>query len=894
MWWSDLLAGKSTLVLASPQRLWLLVAVIAVTAPALFAVGRSRAVALSTALRFIALTLLVLAVAGLSFESRRGAGRGLCIVLAADTSASVGDGAKGLVAEVARDLVTKLRPEDQLGALLFARRAQVVEWPSSPPRAPILPDAAKLDPSATRLDAGIEAALPLCPAGAEKKVVLVSDGNETGGDARRAAVLARETETRIYVDVPGPAGKGDAVFLQKLVAPPLVRQGSVFSMRAMIRNASAQPRGATLGFLVDGAPAAQETVRLEPGLNVFEVPYQLHERGSYQLSALLAAEGEPKENLRESTIVVAGPIRALVVTHSADSALARALRLREVEVDFREPAKFPKLEELMQYHCVVFDDVARKDFSDEALDAVESYVKTFGGGFLMTGSARSFGDPGYQKSAIERILPVRLVEQEPKGKGRPPIGVFLLIDRSNSMSENSRRHDVRDGEKMRYAREAALAMVGQLRPEDRIGVIAFDSDPYVLGPLRPLAQQRSVLEDRISRLVPGGGTDFKSALEIATAQLVQSGLKTLHVILLTDGDTNRGPSDHVAVLQAMARLGISVTTIRIGDDDVNVEFLQRISRDTGGRFYHVDDIQLLPQLIVNDTRQAQGDKPGPDKPSSEPVDQPAPSAAAGGPQRPAVGEATEVVRGLTNSPFPAVHSVPPTKLKPGADLVLYVGDEPRKQPLLATWQYGLGRTAAFAFDPTQPDAATWAAWPGFVKLWSQLVRWAVREESPWETRQTVRVRDGVSFLEVQTFDDTARGGLTARLFTAPDRPIDLALTSVAPRLYRAALPALPAGKYAVVFARPTSAKGVAQKREVITIGAPAAGGDAETARTAPDLELLREIAAETGGSLNPSIEELTARHGVSEVARRRLDWLLIPLTLLLLFSDIVIRLRAER
>src|SRR5207245_5734227 len=107
--------------------------------------------------------------------------------------------------------------------------------------------------------------------------------------------------------------------------------------------------------------------------------------------------------------------------------------------------------------------------------------------------------------------------------------------------------------------------------------------------------QRAALEDRISRLVPGGGTDFKAALEIATAQLVQSGLKTLHLILLTDGDTNRPAADHFQVIQAMARLGISVTTLRIGDGDVNLEFLQKISKDTGGRLYHVEDIAALPQ-----------------------------------------------------------------------------------------------------------------------------------------------------------------------------------------------------------------------------------------------------------------------------------------------------------
>ena len=274
---------------------------------------------------------------------------------------------------------------------------------------------------------------------------------------------------------------------------------------------------------------------------MFEVPYQLHERGSFQVAARLVGEGAAADERREVSLAVAGPIRALVIGHRRESALASALRLREVDVEFRDPAAFPKLEDLLQYHCVILDDVARKELPDSALEALETYVKKFGGGMLMTGGPRSFGDKAYQKSAVERILPVNLVEQQPKGKGRAPMGIFLVIDRSNSMGYNSRRHDVRDGEKMRYAREAALALVEQLRPEDRVGVIAFDSDPYVLGPLRPLVRAAG----RCSRTAspgwcPGGGTDFKAALEIATAQLVQSGLKTLHIILMTDGDTNRG------------------------------------------------------------------------------------------------------------------------------------------------------------------------------------------------------------------------------------------------------------------------------------------------------------------------------------------------------------------
>src|SRR5205814_6395679 len=73
---------------------------------------------------------------------------------------------------------------------------------------------------------------------------------------------------------------------------------------------------------------------------------------------------------------------------------------------------------------------------------------------------------------------------------------------------------------------------------------------------------------------------------------------------------------------------------------------------------------------------------------------------------PLVGDVTEVVRGLADQEFPPVRDVPQTKLKSGADLVLYVSDEGRKQPLLATWLYGLGRAAAFPFDPMRSEEHT--------------------------------------------------------------------------------------------------------------------------------------------------------------------------------------------
>ncbi|MGH7821097.1 MAG: VWA domain-containing protein, partial [Candidatus Binatia bacterium] len=661
-----------------------------------------------------------------------------------------------------------------------------------------------------------------------------------------------------------------------------VREGSVFPLRLVIRSRSEASTPGTIDLLLNGDPVARQPVELEPGVNVFEIPYQLNERGSYRLAARVFAPGDEGGHRRELSLAVAGPIRALVVSEARDPALARALRLKDVDVEFARPAEFPGLEDLLQYHCVILDDVPRKALPDEAPSVLESYVRNFGGGFLMAGGIRSFGDKQYQESPVERILPVRLVEQKPSPKGRAPMGVFLLVDRSNSMSYNSRRRDVRDGEKMSYAKEAARALVGQLRPEDRVGVIAFDSDPYVLGPLKPLSEHRNTLNDRIARLLPGGGTDFKASLEIAAAQLAGSGLGVRHVILLTDGDTNRGAKDHESLIGALGRMAISVTTIRIGDDDVNLELLRDVSSRTGGRFYHVQNIERLPQLIVSDT-QRRGDT------AEEEPEEPQSARYPLG-----VGEPSPVVQGFDEGEFPVLRQLVDSHLKRGADEVLYGMRGPKRVPLLSTWQYGLGRTAAFTLDPTTAEGASWVSWPGFGKLWSQLVRWAIREETPWETRQSVRFEEGQPVLEVQTFDHREEGTITAQIFTAPQASVELQLVPVAPRLFRAPLPPLPPGRYALLLTRSRDGKPLAQKRDVLLLDASLEEeGTAELARKLPDLDLLREITAETGGSLNPGIEELTARRGATQTVRRRLDHLLVPLALALFLGDIWIRRRID-
>src|SRR5205823_3092705 len=53
-----------------------------------------------------------------------------------------------------------------------------------------------------------------------------------------------------------------------------------------------------------------------------------------------------------------------------------------------------------------------------------------------------------------------------------------------------------------------------------------------------------------------------------------------------------------------------------------------------------------------------------------------------------------------------------------------LGDEVK--PILASWTYGLGKTAAFTTDAGKRWATAWTAWENYDKLFSQIVRWSMR------------------------------------------------------------------------------------------------------------------------------------------------------------------------
>ena len=869
-------APSLTYVLTHPAALGLSLrhpaALLLIVAVALF-VWRPHAVGrLATALRSGAYTSLVLALAGLALTTRMPSDH-LTVVAAVDTSPSIDAAGRAWARRYLAQLQRHLVPGDELAVLAFGDSVELLRAPGAP--APLPDELPALATPATDVGAALDAAMALLPADGARRVLLVTDGNQTRGDSERRIPWLRAAGVRVDAAVPPHEAVSD-VRVERVVAPAMAGVDGPVPVRVVAHN-DGPLRPAVLNVYLDGEIADSSAVELPPGRSAMTLASRLTNEGSHRLRAELRAEGDtqPANNARDVGITLRDPTRALVLTTRQHSVIAAALARKDVRADVRPPATVRSIEALRDYHLVVLEDVNAADLAPQTLDVLERWVRDNGGGLLVAGGGAMFGDPAFARTPLKRLLPVTLEPNRPKPGVREPLALFLVIDRSNSMGYNSRIPTLRDGEKLRYAKDAALAVVRQLKDQDLVGVIVFDSKPHEIAPLRPLSQNRATLEDLLPRLVENGGTDFLDALASAHAQLAEARVHQRHIILLTDGDTNRAaPEEYRALTSEIAADHIGVTTIRIGDNTVNLELLQEISRHTGGEFHYVENARALPDLMLREATRAL-----------------APEATGSESFYPHITDASPLLQGLDEPQLPPLSGYAYATARPGAEVLLHVPRLERRDPLLAVWQYGLGRVAAFTASP-RDDAESWVGWPAFTKFWSQLGHWTAREHGDDEVAIDAHREAGVTELDVRAFGPSADAAtLSARLQLSDTAVREVPLIPSEPRRFTARLLDLAPGRYPLTVIKRTASGAVSQRTQLVTVPASDDTADAEFRRSEPDLALLGRLTSATGGELNAPADTLLERQPGTRAATYPLAPWLVPLAMLLFLADTALRLR---
>lgn len=199
-----------------------------------------------------------------------------------------------------------------------------------------------------------------------------------------------------------------------------------------------------------------------------------------------------------------------------------------------------------------------------------------------------FVSAGEAAMIVSRVrVTTRAIENAP----RPPINLALVVDTSGSMQ----------GAPIDDARDASLALLDTLGPEDRLAVIAFSSETEVLLPSTRLggADMRD-LRRRISRMEARGTTDLAGGLRVGLEELVRNfepeGINRL--VLLSDGVPN-DPTPILPLATAAGERGIRITALGLGLD-YDETLLGHIAQASGGHFHFVEESSRVADVFTGE------------------------------------------------------------------------------------------------------------------------------------------------------------------------------------------------------------------------------------------------------------------------------------------------------
>lgn len=694
---------------------------------------------------------------------------------------------------------------DRAGIIAFGRDAAI----EIPPFDEDVPPLRRLESLMGRTDAtNLEAALNLAQASmsedTSRRIVVVTDGNENIGTARKLA--ARLADAGIGIDVvPVMLEAENEVLVEKIDLPSDIRKGQPFEARVVVNNfadtGSAAPVSGKLRVKqqVGGEESLllEQSVTLEAGKNVFPLRHSIDQPAPYTYEAEFVPDTEDDDGLSQNNSATAytyvrGQGRVLLIedrNRPGDfDLMIEALREANIEVVVQPSDQlFGSLAELQAYDAVILAGVPRvsggssdqiTSFTDEQIEMLVRNTQQLGAGLLMVGGPESFGAGGWTGTELEKAMPVDFKIRNTKIQA---VGALGLIMHASEMADGNH-----------WQKVIARAAIEQLGPADYAGVLhwTMGGDSWMWGGKNGLLEvgpHRKAMLTAIGRMTPGDMPQFDPAMRMAVAGLTRTPASVKHCIIISDGDPSP-PSP--STINSFKQNNITISTVSVASHGLtDSRRLRNIAQATGGKYYSVQNGRALPRIFQREARRI-----------SRPLVYEPPGGAV-----PQIIFPHAVLDGIDRSLPPISGFVlTQTKDSPLAQVLIQSPkpDAPENATVLAVWTYGLGRTAALTTDAGARWASQWTDWGGYDKFHSQLVRWLMRPtgDSGQFTIAT-QVEDGEVEVVVNALseDDSYLNFLDMQSSVLdPDlNPIPLQMRQTAPGRYVGSFPADTAGSYFV-------------------------------------------------------------------------------------------------
>ena len=716
--------------------------------------------------RGIVFLCVLLALLGISFKL---GSSGTATVFVVDLSDSNGEHLEEMEGYLRRT-VADMPSHNVYGIVTFGKDALVEQFLSSEKHYAGLMTVPER--TATNFEDAVSRALTLIPGGYNGRLVVLTDGKETGGDIRRMAqaLSASRAEflTLVYEDEETP----DA-YIDNVTLPAYLHPGDKYSVTVLVE--SNYDTDAVIELYNGSQMAAANEVHLNKGSNRFVFSQQVRDDKSSNAMEILRAQvravGDtcPENDVYNAYSVVEAAPRVLVISgrNTNVSGFTAALNAAGCDYSAVSALNAPgSIDAMLEYKSIILVDTYIDDLPAGFLENLETYVKDYGCGFVCCGGEDSFALGGYRDTVLETVLPV---DMELRGVDeKPSMAMVMVIDRSGSMSGSAFGSDVSN---LDVAIRAATVAVDNLRDSDYVGVLTFD-DQYHWQVELTLADDRTDIKDSIKEINEGGGTTIKPALQEAYRVISQSDASVKHVVLLTDGMGET--TDFSDVVKAYTGSGITLSTVAVGDGS-DIKLLERLANNCGGRYYYSDVSSDIPKIFAQEVFLG-GD-----------------SYIQNGNFALSVRGGHELTSNLFTEGWPLLYGYVSATPKTASSSIISSAE--KDDPILTVWQYGLGRTVAWNSDVTGEWSGAFVGKEDYVQLWKRIVDYSTGNANMGEDRVNVVTAGEETQVVYQTGNYGGDTEILATVIDPEGNAEEVKLHATAPGTYETSLPTTDTGLY---------------------------------------------------------------------------------------------------
>ncbi len=659
-------------------------------------------------------TIYLLLILGLCMPSLLSSVKGTHTVFLVDQSDSV-KRMEGEILSSINEAIKHKKEEDSYSIVTFSEKPKL-ERSFSDQQETVQQLSVNDNSQFTNIEEGLKFAANYIPDDRKGRIVLMSDGVETNGDSIKQSTFFSGRNIEMDAMAFQPPYVED-VSLQSFHTPQSSFEGEAVPFQVgLVANMDTT---ATLHITKNNETIIKEEIVVSKGMNNYTYTFPLTDPGLYTFKAEIFPKDDKivENNISHSLTQVSGQPKVLMVDQEgAGDNVFRALDASGWKVDRIHPSLLPTtLSGFLAYESIIFHNVSGHLLSGNQMELIETAVRDFGLGFIMTGGNESYGLGGYFQTPIEKILPV---DMDVKGKKEvPSLGLIIVLDRSGSMM----------GEKFELAKEAAARSVELLKEEDTFGFIAFDTEPWTVVETEPIKNKEEVIES-IRSTALGGGTDIFPALNRAYEQLKEMDLKRKHIILLTDGQSNDGPYEEI--IEEGLTNNVTLSTVAIGGD-ADTSLLEELAEMGTGRFYEVYEASAVPSILSRETALTTK------------------TYIEDNPHVPTVYGGYDWSRRFeAGTPF--LNTYIATTLKSRAEQII---SSEKEDPILARMNYGLGRTIAWTSDVSGAWSGGFPSWGEWTAFWNEMVTWSLPSYEQGAYDITTSVNGGMASIKVEAVDE---------------------------------------------------------------------------------------------------------------------------------------------